>query len=241
MNKINLLKDFMSLMQKALWLSASLSMTVNATPALAWPTDDWPVKKLAPAKDLSYLSVLEKNIILHLNMARTDPPRYSQEFIAPRSAFYNNKMYLEPGGPVNFIGLQTQEGLSAVYEAAEIMNNTMPIGPLKANKTLTLAAQDHATEQSKSDAVGHVGENGSTLQNRVERYGKWQHTIGENIIYGAHSGREVVVELLIDDGVKNRGHRTNILQKDYQVVGVSCAKHPSYRSVCVMDFAGGIE
>lgn len=242
MNKANLLNDFLSLIQKALWLSVCLSMTVNAAPTPPdWPTAGWPVKKSAPAEDLSYLSVLEKNIILHLNMARTDPHRYSQEFISPRSAFYNNKMYLEPGGPENFIGLKTQEGVSAVYEAAKIMNSTKPIGPLKANEILTLAAQDHATDQSKYGGIGHLSHNGSTLQNRVERHGKWQRTIGENIIYGANSGREVVVELLIDDGVKSRGHRTNILQNNYKVVGVACDKHPSYGSVCVMDFAGGIE
>jgi len=180
MNKINLLNDFNSLIQKVLWLSVCLSMTLSAAPVPPdWPTDDWPVKKLAPAENLSYLSVLENNIILHLNMARTDPSRYSQEFISPRSAFYNNKMYLEPGGSENFIGLQTQEGVNAVNEATEIMNSTKPIGSLKADKTLTLAAQDHATDQSKSGGVGHISQNGSTLKNRVERYGKWQHKIGE--------------------------------------------------------------
>jgi len=241
MKKVNLLNDFISLIQKVLWFSVCLSMPLSAALSPEWPTDHWPIKKLAPAEDVNYLSILEKNIILHLNMARTDPSRYSQEFISPRSVFYNNKMYLEPGGPENFIGLKTQEGVNAVYEAAEVMNGTTPLGPLKANKKLTLAAQYHAIDQSKSGDVGHVSLNGSTLQNRVERYGKWLHTIGENIIYGAKSGRDVVVELLVDDGVKSRGHRTNILQKDYNVVGVACDTHPSYRIVCVMDFAGGIE
>jgi uncharacterized protein YkwD len=240
MKKINLLNDVISLIQKTLWLSVCLSMTVSAA-SVDWPTAGWPVKKLAPADDLSYLSVLEKNIILHLNMARTDPSRYSQEFIAPRSAFYNNKMYLEPGGPENFIGLKTQEGVNAADEAAKVMNSTKALGSLKAHKKLTLAAQDHAADQSKYGGIGHVSHDGSTLQNRVERHGKWQHTIGENIIYGPNSGRDVVVGLLIDDGVKSRGHRTNILQSNYKVVGVACAKHPSYGKVCVMDFAGGME
>jgi uncharacterized protein YkwD len=241
MKKVNLLNDFIFLIQKTLWLFICLSMSLSAAPAPEWPTENWPIKKLAPAESASYLSVLENNIILHLNMARTDPSRYSQEFISPRIPFYNNNMYLEPGGPENFIGLKTQEGVNAVYEAAEVMKSTKPLGLLKANKKLTLAAQYHAMDQSKSGGVGHVSQNGSTLKNRIERYGKWQHTIGENIIYGANSGIDVVVELLIDDGVKSRGHRTNILQNDFKVVGVACAKHPSYGSICVMDFAGGIE
>ncbi|MFT6350123.1 MAG: hypothetical protein ACJAYB_003164 [Psychromonas sp.] len=242
MKKINLLNAVVSLKQKTLWLFVCLSMTVSAaSSSLDWPTAGWPVKQLAPADDLSYLSVLEKNIILHLNMARTDPSRYSKEFIAPRSAFYNNKMYLEPGGPENFIGLKTQEGVSATDEAAQVMESTKALRSLKANKKLTLAAEYHATDQSKYGGTGHVSNDGSTLKNRVEKYGKWQQTIGENIIYGPNSGREVVVQLLIDDGVKSRGHRTNILKNDYTIVGVACDKHPSYLIVCVMDFAGGIE
>ena len=242
MKKINLLNDVISLIQKTLWLSVCLSMTVSAaSPSVDWPTAAWPVKKSAPADDLSYVSVLEKNIILHLNMARTDPSRYSQEFIAPRGAFYNNKMYLAPGGPENFIGLQTQEGFNAAYETAKVMNNTKALGSLKAHKKLTLAAQDHATDQSKYGGIGHASHDGSTLQNRVERHGKWQHTIGGNIINAANLGLDVVVGLLIDDGVENRGHRTNILQKNYKVVAVACDKHPSYGRVCVMNFAGGIE
>ena len=133
MNKVNLLNDFISLIQKVLCFSVCLSITVSAAPFPPdWPIAGWPINKSAPAEDISHLNLLEKNLLLHLNMAKTDQSRYSQEFISPRSAFYNNKMYLAPGGTENFIGLKTQDDVSAVDQATKIMNSTKSLGPLKA-------------------------------------------------------------------------------------------------------------
>ena len=174
-------------------------------------------------------------------MVRTEPSRYSNEFIAPRRAFYNGKMYLEPGQAENFLGINTQEGIDATLEAITALSQTKPLDKLEVSEKLNLAAQDHVNDQSATGAIGHQGSDGSNLQNRIERYGRWQLLIGENIAYGPLSGREVVVELLIDDGVKNRGHRAIILNDEFKVVGVACNKHPTYETVCVIDFAGGMQ
>ena len=44
--------------------------------------------------------------------------------------------------------------------------------------------------------------------------------------------------MLIDDGVKSRGHRMNMFGSNYKKIGVACAEHKGYQHCCVIDFFG---
>ena len=51
------------------------------------------------------------------------------------------------------------------------------------------------------------------------------------------AAREIVLSLLIDDGVPGRGHRRVTPTAGYGEVGLSIGMHKSYGKVCVIDFA----
>ena len=55
--------------------------------------------------------------------------------------------------------------------------------------------------------------------------------------YGENPARDVVIQLLVDDGVPDRGHRNNILDGNWGVEGVACGPHRDYRQICVMNYA----
>jgi uncharacterized protein YkwD len=83
------------------------------------------------------------------------------------------------------------------------------------------------------------------MGDRIERYGEWNITIGENISYGQNTGEDgikitilVIIQLIIDDGVSSRGHRKNCFKPEFGVVGISDGQHKQFKTQCVFDFAG---
>jgi uncharacterized protein YkwD len=113
---------------------------------------------------------------------------------------------------------------------------TPGVSLLLPEKGLSLAARDHTRDQGKTGAIGHAGSDGSTPVTRAARHGRGSY-VGENIAYATGSGREIVVDLLIDDGVPSRGHRQNILREHYRQAGVSIGAHRHYGAMCVIDYA----
>jgi hypothetical protein len=49
-------------------------------------------------------------------------------------------------------------------------------------------------------SLGHTGADGSSINDRLCRYGKWLNAIGENIDFGNSSAIEIVISLIVDDG-----------------------------------------
>lgn len=208
--------------------------------AYAWESmnnkaDSWDTALLNTARNAAYLSALEKQVILEMNMVRSDPAGYAKEFIQPRLEYYHKKFYDAPGE----IRRVTVEGKKPAEECLRVLMKTKPVGTLVPSPGMSRAAADHARDQGKTGRLGHDGSDRSTFEKRLNRYGTWDITIGENIDYGNEVAREIVISLLIDDGVPSRGHRKNLLEPAYKVAGVACGKHPKYRQMCVIDYAGG--
>lgn len=87
----------------------------------------------------------------------------------------------------------------------------------------------------KNKNKGHTDSEGKSPFDRMKRYCKLSDG-GENIAYGFRSARSCVLQWIIDDGVKNRGHRTNIFNSDYKVVGVSSSNGiENFKTIGVID------
>lgn len=161
---------------------------------------------------------IRAEVIEEINRVRTNPKAYADLMSA----------HLE-----SYRGL---EGKAAIRETIDVLRATVPLRPLEPLEALESAALDHVADQSKSGLRGHRGSDGSDPFDRVRRYLN-TNGAGENIAYGLWNAREMVMALLIDDGIPSRGHRKNILNPSYRLIGVAAGEHPEYRIVCVMDFA----
>ncbi|MGH7579733.1 MAG: CAP domain-containing protein, partial [Gemmatimonadales bacterium] len=146
---------------------------------------------------------------------------------------FDGTLLERPGRP----HLRTEEGAAAVSEAIAALASRGPPGPLRFSEGLTAAAADHVRDQGPIGGVEHHGTDGSDPADRASRHGRWVGAMAENIAYGENAAREVVIQLLVDDGVPDRGHRNNLLDPTWGAEGVACGPHRHYQQMCVMDYA----
>ena len=63
---------------------------------------------------------------------------------------------------------------------------------------------------------------------------------GEIIAYGHDEALKIISQLIVDDGVADRGHRTNIFKEGFKVLGSFTGPHSRYRHMTCIDYAGGM-
>jgi uncharacterized protein YkwD len=177
-------------------------------------------------------SGLAMDIHTETNLVRRDPVAYAKHLEAMLPRFEGKKLE-RPGRP----RLHTEEGAAAVREAIAALQAREPMQPLRWSKGLAGAAADHVKDQGPIGGLEHRGTDGSNPARRAERRGRWVTAIAENIAFGDNPARQVVIQLLVDDGVRDRGHRDNILDGRWGAEGAGCGPHRDYRQICVMDYA----
>jgi uncharacterized protein YkwD len=208
--------------------------TGTASGTMPASTAPVPATTPSPRSDADYRRI-EREVLAELNLVRGNPPAYAAKLEQMLPLFSGN-LRRQPGSNVS---IRTQEGAAAVREAIDVLRSQKPLPALTLSDGLSRAAGDLAADQARTGALGHTGSDGSSPGDRISRYGKWGYTYAENVDYGSFaSGRDVVTDLIVDDGVRDRGHRRNIFDQNARVVGIRCGPHPRYVSTCVIDQAG---
>lgn len=218
--------------------AALLAMLAGNAGECALPTETPAagVSTVSTAKTLTDADYrrIELEVATELSAVRTNPPAYAPYLTALLPLFSGNNI-TRPGG----ITVQTHEGPAAVREGVSALGAQTAMGSLSLSTGLAAAAHDLAADQGRTGAIGHSASDGADPGTRISRYGAWGISYGENVDYGWFTtGRDVVIDFIVDDGVPGRGHRQNVFDATAKVVGVSCGRHPTYGSVCVIDQAG---
>ncbi len=166
-------------------------------------------------------------VIHEMNLARENPAAYVAHLEEIRASSTTHCLVLSEQRKI-----AAHEGFAALDEAIRFLKKTAPVQPLNLSPGLCRGAADHCAEQV-GGAIGH-GDPGK----RISRYGKWGVSWGENISYGKTSARDIVLALIIDDGIPGRKHRTNIFSPKFNYAGAAYGPHARFGSMCSMDFAG---
>lgn len=172
----------------------------------------WNLNTVDTARTVDYLSTLEKDVLLEINKARTDPRAYAALYLLP--------------------SVKDGSASEAMKECIIEMKDTKALKALQPGKGLALAAQEWVRLQGPSEYIGHD----MNLPVRLAKYCYFGY-YNENISYGYNDARKIVIQLLEDDKVSGREHRKTILSRAYTHVGIGCGTHKRYSYMCVQDFA----
>lgn len=168
-----------------------------------------------------------RGVVSEINECRENPAAYAYRLESWVEMYAGNVRYRDEDVPV-----LTTEGVSALSQAISQLKRTPPSPPLLFSPGLFSAAQLHCEGLGAEGGTSHQGDLG--LRQRLAKFGHWGGKVVEALDFGSIAAREVVVSLLIDDGLPTREHRTALVSPDYRLIGVGFGPHEAYKSVCTV-------
>ena len=178
---------------------------------------------------------LRQNILNEHNRLLTDPQSYIPTLDKYLSYFKGDVLRVP-----NQKGLQTKEGPEAFIEAKKFLESLKPFDSLTYDQRLFRAANDHLNDIGPKGLFTHEGSDGSTVSERIERYCEWEGTCVQNVDFGGKTAVDVIISLLVDDGMEGRPHRKNMFSKDLKYIGVAVGDHKESGVVTIITYVGGM-
>ena len=167
------------------------------------------IERANTAKNIEYLTTTEKECILYINLCRLYPKDFLKYEV------------------VNYFGTEKYgdyvKNSSYRQSLMNLLNYMQPIEPLYFDNEAYKNAKCFAIEQGKAGTTGHT------------RINCKDGNYAECCAYGMDTGKDIVLQLLIDHDVPSLGHRINCLNKAYTKIGVSVQNHAKWDTCAVID------
>lgn len=174
---------------------------------------------------------LSQAIFEELNLARTQPALYADFVEEQLATFDEDGSTFKQGNQ----STMSTEGKAAWLEAIAFLRKQAPVGALRRVRCLDCSAAFMAQDSSTNARIAHIDSTERSSADRSE-VACLSRAGGENIAYGMLSARSAIVQLIVDDAVPDRGHRTNIYQNFTQVGVASGPYELEYGTITVHDF-----
>jgi uncharacterized protein YkwD len=178
----------------------------------------WPVatlQKCNTGKLCKYLTENEKQVLLLANLARANGKLFATTFL---KRFHDS----------------TGKAFGDYSVSLEVqLKKLTPLPPFQPHDSLFHIARTFADRCGKQGLSGHLD-----FDQRYDPALNYFNEVAENLFYGPDNPLIIVLELLIDEGVEDLGHRQNLLSESLQFTGFSIRPHTGYVNITVMSFGG---
>ena len=120
---------------------------------------------------------------------------------------------LVPTGKVTSGGSIFTKRITAAKELIKVLESTKPLDTLVFDSTVYKVTKSHGEYLTSIGKVGHYDKDGNRPYVRFKNIGN----VSENV---AGTDSKTLLRLMLDVGVPNRGHRTNILDPNVKYVAI---------------------
>ena len=183
---------------------------------------------------INYEQIAKRLFELH-NQIRQDPqsfiPKLKESFLG-----FRDKIFHQPGEDP----IQTYEGKDGVDEAIQFLKSQKPVPPLTFSNEISLACKDHVNDIGPKGLTSHDGSDGKNISDRIEKYCEWDGACAESIDFGFKDPENIMISLLVDDGVKERFQRKNFFHPELKYVGIAVGPHKDYGVCTVIGYVKGV-
>ena len=192
------------------------------------------IATLNTAANCNYMKAIEKEMIAEINLVRSDPSGYIQyldyyyqlaklnlsHFGKGKRSYSLSVEYERINGVQRKKKVDTvwsneyEEEFHAIESLLQDLRNSPPLSILQPDKGIYEAARKHGLDQDRHNwTLGHQGSDGSWPWDRIRKYSPLMITGNENLAgrYPEPTARDIVIQLLIDSGIPEYGHRYNLL------------------------------
>ena len=194
------------------------SKTKSIYPYNKWTTTE--LKMAATYRGLEYLSDIDTAVLFYCNLARINPKLFRDTYLIEYCQ--NDSLREFPRK------LAKSSYFKSLWKELSSLKKAEPLLP---QKDLSEIASKHAETMGKLGKLGH-----DNYDKRFKNVNSKYNPNGENCDYGSKDPLEIVMHLLIDEGVSSLGHRKNILSKNFNCYGGALKEHSKYTYNYVMDF-----
>ena len=76
------------------------------------------------------------------------------------------------------------------------------------------------------------------VKERLRKYGNIISCYGENLSFHCEDAKETLLQLIVDDGVPNRGHRENLFNQEFHSMGCFTGAHKDFNTMSSIEYVG---
>lgn len=173
----------------------------------------WSKSELDSAKTADTCAALngvEKDAVMYFNLARMYPKKFARIEIP---GYYGTKKYGD------YI-----KGSPYIVTLTEMLDTIAPLPALTPIDSMISNARCFAVEMGDAGYTGHE---------RVNC--KKEKKYAECSSFGMDTGKDIVMQMLIDHNIESLGHRKNCLNPSYTKIGLALHSHTEWGHCCVIE------